>query len=191
MQAEWHFVTLRIRHRLPRFVEVRYHQPHCVNERGGDVSFSVADGHVDLNGVKCVVVEIGRIVKRDTRRLPLQVSPPLGRVQCLAVAALVNVGHRADGADWPDRDGAGIKGVHVQDSRHVAEPSVAVVLHPLDCRVSVGFNQRVFVAVVDAQMRLEVCHADDAVEVWRACYFNGAHVAKIQKGCKPKPAPFP
>jgi hypothetical protein len=45
--------------------------------------------------------------------------------------------------------------------------------------------------VVDAQVRLQVCHADNAVEVWRACYFYRAHVAKIRKGRKPKPPPFP
>ena len=39
--------------------------------------------------------------------------------------------------------------------------------------------------MVNAQMLFKLCHGDNAIEVGRACYFYGHHVAKIRLKKKP------
>jgi len=40
--------------------------------------------------------------------------------------------------------------------------------------------------MVNAQMLFKLCHGDNAIQVGRACYFYGHHVAKIRLKKKPR-----
>ena len=44
--------------------------------------------------------------------------------------------------------------------------------------------------MVNAQMLFKLCHGDNAIQVGRACYFYGHHVAKIRTKKRGTEAPL-